>query len=256
MFLTRNRRLGLGAVCTALLILSIWRMSGPDIYEANTLILVDPQKLPDYYVHSTVSMSISSRLNTINQQLMSSTRLQRIIDTYHLYPELSRRKTREEILEVMRKNIRVEIIHSFDGLPDEGVRAFRIYYRGRQAPLVAQVCNQLASLFIEENLKVREQQAQGTSEFINTRLDLAHKKLLTLLELKAKSHGASKEDQELWALDYSAIRDEYTALLKKKLEADTAADLEKRQKSERFTILDPARIPEKPIGREFFTAGW
>jgi hypothetical protein len=43
------------------------------------------------------------------------------------------------------------------------------------------------------------------------------------------------------------LRGDYKSLLEKKMSADMAADLEKRQKSERFTILDPARIPEKPF---------
>src|SRR5947207_13034615 len=56
----------------------------PDEYRADTLILVDPQKVPERYVNTTVSMDVGGRLSTINQQLMSSTRLQRIIDTYSL----------------------------------------------------------------------------------------------------------------------------------------------------------------------------
>jgi hypothetical protein len=47
--------------------------------------------------------------------------------------------------------------------------------------------------------------------------------------------------------DVSLLRTDYSSLLEKKMSADMAADLEKRQKSERFTILDPARIPEKPF---------
>jgi hypothetical protein len=48
--------------------------------------------------------------------------------------------------------------------------------------------------------------------------------------------------------DVDMLRGDYKSLLEKKMSADMAADLEKRQKSERFTILDPARIPERPYG--------
>src|ERR1035441_1078897 len=145
----------------------------PDEYRADTLILVDPQKVPERYVNTTVSMDVSGRLSTINQQLMSSTRLQCIIDTYDLYKALKGHRTQEEIIEQMRGDIKVEIVRNFEGGNRNSLGAFRIVYIGRVAPLVAQVCNQLASLFIEENLKVREQQAEGSSEFIDTRLDLA-----------------------------------------------------------------------------------
>ncbi len=149
----------------------------PDEYRADTLILVDPQKVPERYVNTTVSMDVGGRLSTINQQLMSSTRLQRIIDTYDLYKSLKGRKTQEEIIEQMRGDIKVEVVRNFDTSNSRSLGAFKIAYIGRNTALVAQVCNQLASLFIEENLKVREQQAEGTSEFIDTRLDLAKKTL-------------------------------------------------------------------------------
>jgi polysaccharide biosynthesis transport protein len=254
MYLTRNSKVALGSVAVALLAFVIWQAKTPDIYEASTLILVDPQKLPESFVHSTVSMNLSSRISTINQQLMSSTRLQRIIDTYDLYKPLKGHKTQEEIVEQMRHDIRVEVAPGLDGMPDGSVRAFRIYYRGPQPPMVAQVTNQLASLFIEENLKVREQQAEGTCEFIDARLDIAKKQLERAEAVMGKG---SKEDRMMADLNLSVLRDDYVSLLKKKLEADAAADLEKRQKSERFTILDPARIPEKPINRHgFLTAGF
>jgi polysaccharide chain length determinant protein (PEP-CTERM system associated) len=155
---------------------SVVAMRWPDEYKADTLILVDPQKVPERYVSTTVSMDVGGRLSTINQQLMSSTRLQRIIDTYDLYKSLKGHRTQEEIIEQMRSDIKVEVVRNFDG-GGRNLGAFRIVYIGRTPALVAQVCNQLASLFIEENLKVREQQAEGTSEFIDTRLDLAKKTL-------------------------------------------------------------------------------
>jgi capsule polysaccharide export protein KpsE/RkpR len=46
--------------------------------------------------------------------------------------------------------------------------------------------------------------------------------------------------------DYDTLRARYTSLLDKKLAADTASAMESRQKSERFVILDPAQVPEKP----------
>ncbi len=172
----------------------------PDEFIADTLILVDPQKVPERYVNTTVSMDVSGRLSTINQQLMSSTRLQRIIDTYDLYKPLKGHRTQEEIIEQMRSDIDVKVVRNFEGGNRNSLGAFRITYVGRQAALVAQVCNQLASLFIEENLKVREQQAQGTSEFIDTRLDLAKKKLdeeeTRLRDFKMKNMGQLPEQAQ------------------------------------------------------------
>src|SRR5579883_1043807 len=76
----------------------------PDRYEATTTILVDPQKIPERYVTSTISTDLAQRLSTITQEVLSATRLQEIIDQFHLYRDIKGR-TREEIVEMMRKDI-------------------------------------------------------------------------------------------------------------------------------------------------------
>src|ERR1700748_259650 len=75
----------------------------PDHFKASTTILGDPQKIPEKYVSPTISSDPGQRLNTITQQVLSSTRLQQIIEEMHLYPELQGRSSREEIIEKMRK---------------------------------------------------------------------------------------------------------------------------------------------------------
>ena len=60
----------------------------PDRYKASTTILVDPQKVSEKYVSSTVNSDPAQRLTTITQQVLSTTRLQQIIDDMQLYPEL------------------------------------------------------------------------------------------------------------------------------------------------------------------------
>jgi uncharacterized protein involved in exopolysaccharide biosynthesis len=47
--------------------------------------------------------------------------------------------------------------------------------------------------------------------------------------------------------DYEMSKENYKSLLDKKLAAEMALDMERRQQSERFTVLDRARVPEKPV---------
>ena len=75
----------------------------------------------------------------------------------------------EEIVELMRKDITVQIRGR------EGY--FTISYTGKDPRTVTMVTNKLASLFIEENLKLREQQAQGTTEFLTIELNATKAKL-------------------------------------------------------------------------------
>ncbi|MBZ5506240.1 MAG: lipopolysaccharide biosynthesis protein [Acidobacteriia bacterium] len=138
----------------------------PDRYKASTTILVDPQKVPEKYVSPTVSSDPGQRLTTITQQVLSTTRLQQIIDDMQLYPELRGKLSREELIELMRKDIAISVKQG----SSSGLSSFSIEYEGRQRQQVAQVANQLASSFIEWNVKSREQQAQDTTEFLASQL--------------------------------------------------------------------------------------
>jgi polysaccharide chain length determinant protein (PEP-CTERM system associated) len=138
----------------------------PDRYKATTTILVDPQKVSEKYVSPTVNSDPGQRLTTITQQVLSVTRLQQIIDDMHLYPELKGKMSREEVIELMRKDITITVKQG----SSSGLSAFTIEYEGRQRQQVAQVANQLAASFIEWNVKSREQQSQDTTEFLDAQL--------------------------------------------------------------------------------------
>jgi polysaccharide chain length determinant protein (PEP-CTERM system associated) len=89
------------------------------------------------------------------------------------------------------------VVSDFGGSQD--LQGFRISYSGKEPRLVAQVANQLASLFIEENLKAREQQATGTTEFLENRLQETRKALeaqeAKLRDFKMKHVGEMPEQQ-------------------------------------------------------------
>src|ERR1700724_2802240 len=52
----------------------------PNVYTSETLILVDPQKVPDAYVKSTVTGDVRDRLGTVSPQILSARRLQKVME--------------------------------------------------------------------------------------------------------------------------------------------------------------------------------
>ncbi len=140
---------------------AVYILRMPDVFQAATRILVNPQRVSDKYVSSTDSMDSSARLNTLSQQVLSSTRLQAIVDELNLFPALRRTNGREQVLEIMRKHIAIELKQSADG-----PSSFTITYTGGSAREVAAVTNRLAASFIDSNLNEREQEAQGTTDFL------------------------------------------------------------------------------------------
>src|SRR3954452_22643380 len=77
----------------------VWKW--PAIYESEALIVVDSQKIPEKFVSSTISTDLQDRLATINKQILSSTRLNKIIDEFGLYREERKSMYEEEILELL-----------------------------------------------------------------------------------------------------------------------------------------------------------
>ena len=158
---------------------AIYAQMAPKLYRASTLVLVTPQKVPEAFVKPTVTSSIEDRLQSIGQEVMSRTRLEQIISEFKLYPKEAKSLSKEELVELMKKNIQIEIKggagSSRSQSKTEGY--FTISYVGEVPHVVTMVTNKLTSLFIEENLKFREQQAQGTVEFIGTELKATKEKL-------------------------------------------------------------------------------
>jgi polysaccharide chain length determinant protein (PEP-CTERM system associated) len=141
----------------------------PDVYQAKTTILVDPQKISDRYVTSTVTSDPNERLDTLTQQVLSTSRLGEIIDKDDLYPEMRRKATREEVVAYMRKKIKIELKQG----SEQGMSSFTIFYEDRDRQTVAKIANDLASSFIDWNLQVRQNQAVGTTQFLSTELNQA-----------------------------------------------------------------------------------
>jgi polysaccharide chain length determinant protein (PEP-CTERM system associated) len=148
----------------------------PKIYRATTVVLVQPQLVSDSFVRPTITVSMADRLSTISQELLSRTRLEKLINGLNLYPELRNKVSMEEMIERMRKSIEVT-------LQSEGYRAraqntFSISFEGEDPQTVMEVANQLASSFIEENVRTREQQAESTSVFLSKELSQIESQLI------------------------------------------------------------------------------
>ena len=151
-----------------------WSLRLPKVYRASTLILVQPQKVPESYVRGIVSLGIEDRVRTITQQIKSRTNLEKIIKEFNLYNEPGAPIFMEDKIDNLRKRITVDVSRG----GKRGTNAFQIFFTGKYAKQVAVVTNALASYFITENLKLREAQAMGTAEFLTEELETIRRRLL------------------------------------------------------------------------------
>ena len=146
-----------------------WVRTLPNLYRSDTLILVVPQRVPENYVKSTVTTRIEDRLQSIQQQILSRTRLERIIQDFNLYAEARKTAIMEDVVDRMRGNISVQVVKG---------DAFRVSFTSDEARTAMRVCERVASLFIEENLRDREVLAEGTNQFLEAQLEDARRRLI------------------------------------------------------------------------------
>jgi uncharacterized protein involved in exopolysaccharide biosynthesis len=187
----------------AILIAFLW----PASYESSSTILIEDQQIPQEFVRSTVTGFAEQRIQSLTQQILSRVKLWEIIQQFNLYPKLREKLTREEVLEMMRNNIKLETISAEVGDPSKRRRpgqtavtiAFSIIYRADNQVTVQKVAGTLASLYLEQNLKTREAQAQSTTKFLEAELKELQERIQNLggkiTAFKEKYEGLLPEQQ-------------------------------------------------------------
>jgi polysaccharide chain length determinant protein (PEP-CTERM system associated) len=178
----------------------------PRTYRSTSTILIEEQEIPRDFVITTVTGFAEQRLQSINQRIMSTSKLLEIINRFNLYTDLRRKMTSEEVVEIMRKDIRFETINAEvndarTARSSMATIAFTLAYDGKVPQIVEQVANVLASLYLEENLRTRERQTAGATKFLEEEASIIKKRLTELdgqiAAFKAKNINAIPELQQV-----------------------------------------------------------
>jgi polysaccharide chain length determinant protein (PEP-CTERM system associated) len=110
----------------------------------------------------------------MTQQILSRTRLLHIIEQENLYKNQRDHGSMDEVVDRMRKDIEIELVQSPSS---RELTAFKIAFLSPEPHTAQRVTAQLSSLFIDENLKIRQQQAENTTDFLSKQLDEARRGL-------------------------------------------------------------------------------
>ncbi|WP_263367323.1 GumC family protein [Edaphobacter bradus] len=144
------------------------------VYVSQTLVLIEQQKVPDDYVKPVVSEDLNARLSSMQEQILSRSRLQPIIERFNLYG--ANKLGMDERIEKVRKDIDIKPIQSqiarANGLP-----GFFISFKAGDPHTAQSVCSEITSLFLSQNLRDREQSAMGTTDFLKGQLEDAKRNL-------------------------------------------------------------------------------
>ena len=202
--LRRRIRVIAGTALGVMLIVYWIAMALPNVYTSYASVLVEPQAVAEELVKAGVAQSdINQRLHLMTAQILARPRLSRIIDELGLYKEESKYLLREELIDLMRKDVRVEpVVPELEQraarMREMAINEFRILYDSYDALVARDVAQRLANDFIETHINARVQTSQKSLEFIEGELDRLSKRVREvegdIAKVKAENAGTLPEE--------------------------------------------------------------
>ncbi|OJU89713.1 MAG: hypothetical protein BGO13_10635 [Burkholderiales bacterium 66-5] len=139
----------------------------PPVYQSTGTIMVESQQIPTDLVQATVTSFADERIQVIRQRVMTRENLMRIIEKFKLFDERSITFTPSEQVDKMRDLIDVQLVNAnLQGQRGSATIAFKVSFEDRRPDIAQRVANELVTLFLNENVKVRTERATQTTEFL------------------------------------------------------------------------------------------
>ncbi len=153
----------------------------PDIYVSETLILVEPRDVPDDFVRDLITLDSQERLDVVQQTLLSRTNLFQIITEFEAQFIDLRGLDEDQKIRKLKGRIDTDV------RAERGKAAYiKIRYEDQDPELAQKITSRLASLLIEYDNRIREQQVFGTAEFIGNELRNVSEELQELEQVLAQ----------------------------------------------------------------------
>ncbi len=185
----------LGAVIAYLISLTL-----PNQYTSQTLVLVTQPTVPESYVKPVVTEDLNQRLATMQEQILSRSRLEPIIQRFGLYKDEINRVPMEDLVNRLRKTIVVTPVEPMAETRARDLPGFYVNVTANDGRLAQEICAEVTSMFMEENLRLRQEQAEDTTQFLSKQLEGAKAKLdeqdEKLAVFKRRYIGGLPEDEQ------------------------------------------------------------
>jgi polysaccharide biosynthesis transport protein len=170
--MARRRAWIIGIIFTLVLSVGlVVTMMIPPTYESTGTIVIESQQVPTDMIQATVTSFADERIEIIKQRVMTRENLLRIIEKHQLFkgPEYEGSKiTPSDMIDQMRQRIRVVLVNAnVQGRGGRGTIAFKVSFEHRRPDLAQRVANELVTLFLDENVKVRTERATQTTVFLS-----------------------------------------------------------------------------------------
>ncbi len=172
----------------------------PVRYTSHTMVLVEEPVVPDNYVKPVVSEDLNQRLASMQGQILSRTRLQHLVEQFNLFKNDANRVPTELLVERLRKSISVTPVIPMPGTLSQALPGFNVDVTLGDARLAQQICTEITSMFMEQNLRARQQRTEETTQFLAKQLEEAKNKLdgqdAKLAAFQSRYMGELPEDEK------------------------------------------------------------
>ena len=149
-------------------------MALPARYTSHTVVLVEQPIVPDSYV-KRLSEDLNQRLASMEQQILSRTRLQHLVEQF--YKEELSKVPMEVLVARLQKSITVRPLNPTQGTRPTELPGFNVDVTLGDPLLAQRICTEITSMFMQQSLRLREQQAEDTTQFLGAQLEEAKAKL-------------------------------------------------------------------------------
>src|SRR5882762_6157589 len=146
-------------------------------YMSQTVVLVEEPAVPESLVKPVIGGDANQRLATMQEQILSRTRLQQIIEKFGLYRDEAGRVSTEDMVSSLRKSITVSAVRAMAETRASGLPGFTVSVVANQAYTAQQICTEITSFFMQQNVLLRERRAEDTTQFITKQLNESKRKL-------------------------------------------------------------------------------
>ena len=161
------------AVATFAVIVAIgfgFAYSLPDVYKSQGYILIEEPAIPEDILRSTVSTYATRQLTILNEKILTIPTMIRLVEEFDLYPDQRRSTPVELLASQARLAIAVQIQSresvNAQGLPSMRAVGFTVSFEDEDPQKAKAVADELVTLYLEENRKVRSEQTTETADFL------------------------------------------------------------------------------------------
>ena len=181
-------------------------------YTSQSLVLVEGQKVPDNMVQPMITADFTQRIATMQQRVLAANRLRPMLERLGIKPE-----NQHDVIQQIRQSMAVEPVvtdlttaaaqqkgsstakkKSSAGAPL--LPGFNVSFTSNNPQQAQQICNELTSLLLEENLQSRIEIVKSTTDFLGRQVDDAKRALdeqdSKLAAFKKQYMGQLPSDQE------------------------------------------------------------